>query len=95
MNKIFVSGNLVADPVIIGNASKGVKILAFNIANNYGKDKVNYFNCYYNLKENEIVLKKGQKVVVSGTFYIQEKEYKGEEYKNSCIFVSSIDYFKE
>lgn len=89
---VTVSGNVTKDAKLKTN-DKGSKYITFSVADNYGKDAVQFFNCtiWGSLAEKlEPYIKKGLKCCVIGEMYL--KEGKGEYGPSMMVNVAKFDF---
>lgn len=98
MNRIFITGNLTADPNLQVSAS-GISVCHFNVADNYyanGEQKANFFRvtAFRGIADNcAKYLAKGRKVAIVGK--VQQGEYTdsaGGKVKTFDIFVDEVQF---
>lgn len=97
MNKIFLVGNLTADP-IAKQTSTGKTLVNFSVACNdniQGKDHTNFFNCVaWNQQANYLAsyVKKGDTVAIDGR--LNKRSYVNKEGRNVNITEIIVDSIK-
>ncbi|MCQ2748380.1 MAG: single-stranded DNA-binding protein [Mycoplasmoidaceae bacterium] len=97
MNKVFLVGNLTADP-LPKQTSTGKTLVNFSVACNdniQGKDHTNFFNCVaWNQQANYIAsfVKKGNTVAIDGR--LNKRSYVNKEGKNISIIEVVVDSIK-
>lgn len=98
MNRIFITGNLTADPSSQMSAS-GISVCHFNVADNYyanGEQKANFFRvtAFRGIADNcAKYLAKGRKVAIVGR--VQQGEYSdsaGSKVKTFDIFADEVQF---
>lgn len=99
MNKVFLGGRLVKDPVIkYGQGKEGqITIASFTLAIGNGKDKpANYINCTAFGKIAEIAekwLKKGMLIFTEGSWVTGSyKDKEGKTVYNNTCSITSIEF---
>lgn len=97
MNKVFLVGNLTADP-IPKQTTTGKTLVNFSVACNdniQGKDHTNFFNCVaWNQQANYLstYVKKGDTVAVDGR--LNKRSYVNKEGRNVSITEIIVDSIK-
>lgn len=97
MNKVFLVGNLTADP-IAKQTSTGKTLVNFSVACNdniQGKDHTNFFNCVaWNQQANYLAsyVKKGDTVAIDGR--LNKRSYVNKEGRNINVTEIIVDSLK-
>ena len=97
MNKVFLVGNLTADP-LPKQTTTGKTLVNFSVACNdniQGKDHTNFFNCVaWNQQANYIAsyVKKGDTVAIDGR--LNKRSYVNKEGRNVSIIEIIVDSIK-
>ncbi len=97
MNKVFLVGNLTADP-IPKQTTTGKVLVNFSVACNdnfQGKDRTNFFNCVaWNQQANYLssYVKKGDTVAIDGR--LNKRSYVNKEGRNVNIVEIIVDTIK-
>ena len=97
MNKVFLVGNLTADP-LPKQTSTGKTLVNFSVACNdniQGKDRTNFFNCVaWNQQANYLstYVKKGDTVAIDGR--LNKRSYVNKEGRNVNITEIIVDTIK-
>ena len=97
MNKVFLVGNLTADP-IPKQTTTGKTLVNFTIACNdniQGKDHTNFFNCVaWNQQANYLAsyVKKGDTLAIDGR--LNKRSYINKEGKNISLIEIVVDSIK-
>ncbi|XQP55230.1 MAG: single-stranded DNA-binding protein [Mycoplasmoidaceae bacterium] len=97
MNKVFLVGNLTADP-IPKQTSTGKTLVNFSVACNdniQGKDHTNFFNCVaWNQQANYLAsyVKKGDTVAIDGR--LNKRSYVNKEGRNVNVIEIIVDSLK-
>lgn len=97
MNKVFLVGNLTADP-IPKQTSTGKTLVNFSVACNdniQGKDHTNFFNCVaWNQQANYLAsyVKKGDTVAIDGR--LNKRSYVNKEGRNVNVIEIVVDSLK-
>lgn len=97
MNKTILMGRLTRDAELFGQKSK-VARFTMAVDRNYGEDETDFFNCVSFGKQAEFVekyLKKGIKVLVTGSLQTNSYEDKNGNKVNSIQIVTSEIEFCE
>ena len=97
MNKVIVMGRLTRDSEIFGQKSK-VARFTLAVDRTFGEDETDFFNCVSFGKQAEFVekyLKKGIKVLVTGSLQTNYYEDKNGNKVNSIQIVTSDIEFCE
>lgn len=97
MNKVFLVGNLTADP-LPKQTTTGKTVVNFSVACNdnfQGKDRTNFFSCVaWNQQANYIssYLKKGDTVAIDGR--LNKRSYVNKEGRNINVVEIVVDSIK-
>ncbi|MBU2704100.1 single-strand DNA-binding protein [Sporomusaceae bacterium BoRhaA] len=95
MNSIVISGRFTDNPES-KTAQDGKAIAHFNLADNYGQDKVSFFRCSAFGKMAELILnscQKGHKLVVSGRMEEQQwTDNTGQKQRAWQCNINTIDF---
>jgi single-strand DNA-binding protein len=95
MNSIVISGRFTDNPES-KTAQDGKAIAHFNLADNYGQDKVSFFRCSAFGKTAELILnscQKGHKLVVSGRMEEQQwTDNNGQKQRSWQCNINTIDF---
>jgi len=96
MNSIVISGRFTDNPESKGTQDKA--IAHFNLADNYGQDKVSFFRCSAFGKTAELILnscQKGHKLVVSGRMEEQQwTDNNNQKQRAWQCNISTIDFIE-
>ena len=97
MNKVILMGRLTRNSEVFGQKSK-VARFTLAVDRNYGEDETDFFNCVSFGKQAEFVekyLKKGIKVLVTGSLQTNSYDDKNGNKVNSVQIVTSEIEFCE